>query len=305
MDTTVLDGQWENPSQKKKESREHTIAAGVAGAILGAGGVVIIGELTDKAYAGEVPASDDIISGGELVAETPAWAIGDIAVAQGVSDDMSFREAFAAARAEVGPGGAFEWHGGVYGTYTASEWNHMSGAEKADFNNHFSWSHLDSSTSNVATKEHHHHHHHHPDNHITFDVVNEGHEAREIVDVVEPVDEVEYAYDPPQEHSMIEIVDVEPEIEILGVVHDDETGANIGGLLIDDQEVYLVDVEGDLIFDIAASDLDGSGTIDKNEVMDIRDQGLTVEDLGGFSNPYDDNLASDDFMGGDDLGQPV
>ena len=34
----------------------------------------------------------------------------EIPVAHGVSDDMSFSQAFAAARHEVGAGGVFEWH---------------------------------------------------------------------------------------------------------------------------------------------------------------------------------------------------
>lgn len=50
-----------------------------------------------------------------------------------VNDDMSFGEAFAAARAEVGPGGVFHWHGGIYNTYTADEWNAMSIEQKHDF----------------------------------------------------------------------------------------------------------------------------------------------------------------------------
>ena len=50
-----------------------------------------------------------------------------------VNDDMSFGEAFAAARAEVGPGGVFHWHGGIYNTYTANEWNNMSVEQKHDF----------------------------------------------------------------------------------------------------------------------------------------------------------------------------
>ena len=50
-----------------------------------------------------------------------------------VSDDISFGEAFAQARAEVGPGGVFHWHGGIYNTYTAAEWNDMSVGQKHDF----------------------------------------------------------------------------------------------------------------------------------------------------------------------------
>jgi hypothetical protein len=50
-----------------------------------------------------------------------------------VSDDMTFAEAFAAARAQVGPGGVFQWHGAVFNTYTAEEWQSMSEAEHEQF----------------------------------------------------------------------------------------------------------------------------------------------------------------------------
>lgn len=60
-------------------------------------------------------------------------SLGAVDVAHGVNDDMSFSEAFATARAEVGPGGIFTWHGNVYGTYYANEWNNMTDAEKAEY----------------------------------------------------------------------------------------------------------------------------------------------------------------------------
>lgn len=41
-------------------------------------------------------------------------------------DDMSFADAFAAARAELGPGHTFTWHGAVFSTYTADEWAAMN-----------------------------------------------------------------------------------------------------------------------------------------------------------------------------------
>jgi len=50
-----------------------------------------------------------------------------------VSDGLSFKEAFMAARAEVGPGGVFEWHGNLYNTYTAEEWNAKSHHEQRQF----------------------------------------------------------------------------------------------------------------------------------------------------------------------------
>ena len=37
------------------------------------------------------------------------------------NDELSFKAAFDAARAELGPGGVFTWHGNVYNTYTADD----------------------------------------------------------------------------------------------------------------------------------------------------------------------------------------
>ena len=49
------------------------------------------------------------------------------------NEDMSFREAFDAARAELGPGAVFSWHGSQYTTYTAEEWQSMSEEEQDAF----------------------------------------------------------------------------------------------------------------------------------------------------------------------------
>lgn len=57
----------------------------------------------------------------------------DLDVATSVDDSMSFNEAFAAARAEVGAGGIFVWHGNTYGTYYAEEWNNMSANDKEQY----------------------------------------------------------------------------------------------------------------------------------------------------------------------------
>lgn len=59
--------------------------------------------------------------------------VGATPIAHNVSDDMSFGEAFAHARAEVGPGGIFEWRGNTYGTYYEDEWNSMTTADKDEY----------------------------------------------------------------------------------------------------------------------------------------------------------------------------
>lgn len=48
-------------------------------------------------------------------------------------DSLSFKDAFDAARAQMGPGGVFTWHGNLYNTYTAAEWNAKTHQEKEQF----------------------------------------------------------------------------------------------------------------------------------------------------------------------------
>lgn len=51
-------------------------------------------------------------------------------IACDIDDDMTFSQAFAEARAEVGPGGVFIWHGNVYSTFIHDEWTSMDNAAR-------------------------------------------------------------------------------------------------------------------------------------------------------------------------------
>ncbi len=63
----------------------------------------------------------------------------EIGVAFSPDDSMSFAQAFSSARAEVGPHGVFAWHGGVFGTYYADEWNSLPSEYRTSFSSH-DWS---------------------------------------------------------------------------------------------------------------------------------------------------------------------
>ncbi len=54
-------------------------------------------------------------------------------VANGDFDSMKFDEAFEAARAQVGPGGLFPWHGQVHSTYTPEEWDSLDRSLRSEF----------------------------------------------------------------------------------------------------------------------------------------------------------------------------
>lgn len=57
----------------------------------------------------------------------------EVQIVNGVNESMSFSEAFATAREEVGPGGIFNWHGATYNTFFKEEWNQLGLAEKQGF----------------------------------------------------------------------------------------------------------------------------------------------------------------------------
>ena len=264
---------------------------GATGLVLGVG-VSTLSAATPNATADVNETGDDADEAPSTAGETAATAVGDAAVvanaaaaggvaeiaeeassnshnaivdsdmslATNVRDDMSFSQAFASARAEVGSGGAFEWHGNIYSTYYAEEWDGMSAAAKAEYNSHFAW-------NNSGTS-------HDPHGDITSTGNPTG-----TTDVDEHV----------------------PEVQVLGVVHDDEYNMNIGGVNIDGQDVILADIDNDQTFDIAASDLNHNGQLDYGEVVDISHAGITTGDVGGFINDYDD-FSADDGEGSDYAG---
>ena len=84
----------------------------------------------------ETESNDQIVSAApqeHLYIEFAQVSSSPISIATGVNDNMSFGEAFAAARHEVGSNGAFVWHGQVYTTFYAEEWNALTPAQQQSF----------------------------------------------------------------------------------------------------------------------------------------------------------------------------
>lgn len=268
-------------------------------AVVGAGSGLLIGGVSTFLMGMKPAPNDDNNNGGKKEdtnhkeeLSNPEWVDDDIAVATTVNDDMSFGEAFAAARAEVGPGGCFEWHGNVYGTYTADEWNHMTAEERADWSDHFSWNHIDHSQSNVAQYST-------TAQHVSSNTTAQAAADDDDIEVVsvnhnENNDNAQNHHNVHQISSEVEVQSAEPEIEILGVVHDSDSNVNVAGMNIDGQDVILIDVDNDLTFDFMASDVNANGQIDQNELVDIENHNLTVNALGGFFNPSGDLYAGNE-----------
>ncbi len=165
--------------------------------------------------------SSDVVASEEPVEQTSSDAepVQEVSFANDVNDDMSFNEAFAAARAEVGAGGAFEWRGNIYGTYYADEWNNMSDDEKDAFGRSFDFGGADSDYG-----------------------------KEDVADVVVEDDNVD----------ITEVVDDEDNIEILGLSEDDvdmeiELLDDDDVVMVDvdafDDDDDIIDLTEDAIFD--------------------------------------------------------
>jgi len=195
-------------------------------------------------------------------------------VANGVNDGMSFNEAFAAARAEVGAGGCFVWHGNVYGTYYANEWNAMSPSQRDEFVAQSTG--VDTSHSHATQT----YAHHSTQPHSSTSSVTE---------------------EPSEDDLTVEVLGVEQ------VQHEDGSVSNIGAASINGQAVYFIDVDGqDGEFELMAADLNSNGQLEENEITDISDQHMSVsqfQDLaqasgngGGTGNEVEEYYASNDNL---------
>ena len=128
----VINGQQE--TKKEGSAWKHVNLGGVSGILMGAG-LLYAGQAVAATKTDVPEEATDATTTGAATAEAQqadSATEATLPVAQ-MHNDLSFGEAFAAARAEVGPGGVFIWHGGIYNTYTADEWNAMTPQQKNDF----------------------------------------------------------------------------------------------------------------------------------------------------------------------------
>lgn len=245
-------------------------AAGLAGLAIGAVGFMTTSAALSADESIDVIVVDDedeelgaVEDGGEAVAEVKVdeLADGSIDFAASVSDDMSFSEAFTAARSEVGAGGAFVWHGNVYGTYTAQEWNSMSPADQQAFGSHFNWNQIDGE-------------HQQQDSEVVApadDSVSVGNQEEATGETGETGETGQTG----QTGGTTE----EPEVEVVGIVQDNTMGIGYVEMRVDGHETYFIDQNGDGTIDVIVSDINDNGELDPGETQDVSAEGLTIRDV--------------------------
>ncbi len=181
-----------------------------------------------------------------------------IRVAQ-VDDDASFSQAFADARAQVGPGGAFEWQGKVYSTYTKEEWDNMSAEERAEYQSKIDYNDItggqtESASATTIRQE------------TTIDA-----------NVTEQQEEAVAA-----NAQMVDESATSGEVTVLGVeAVVDEQGNPMTAAVVemDGQQALLLDVDNSGTMDVIIADFNGDGEITQDEMADFSGANVTVDDL--------------------------
>ena len=189
-------------------------------------------------------------------------------------DDMTFREAFDAARAELGAGGVFRWHGNIYNTYTADEWNAKTADEQDAF------------AEQVGAE-------------VSADKV-ENAELTQVEAKEETGADVKVVMDNDTDATASSVGEQtvesdDDDVRVLGygeVTLKDGHNVTVQELEINGRRVAVVDVDQDGEADYAMSDLNQNQRMDEGEVIDLH-TGETVS----FTNENSDDvvMTSDTF----------
>ncbi|WP_251620343.1 hypothetical protein [Odoribacter lunatus] len=265
---TVLDNKSKPVEKTKKKDKiawKSCLVGGIPGIILGAAGVFAGNELAAAEVADDQQAT--------LEPDDAGAEIHDVApVAGSVSDDMSFAEAFAEARHEVGPGGVFSWHGQVYSTYTQSEWEGMSEEQRHEYSD---------SVAEADVK---------PDPYTPEEAGETS--GDEVVSVEETPAEEAPAEETPAEETGDNDDDVIPvettedgtetDVQVVAVneVELEDGGSGYVGVgQVDGHYAEFQDADGDGVVDQIGVDSNDNGVIEADEVVSVEGENIQISDL--------------------------
>lgn len=168
-ETKVLNDNNQGKTEKKDNSKWGVgVGSYVAGAVSASAVNAVAGDRpAAEPEVEETPAPADSVASSNNQepapidpAQSPAAAEVILATDEGVrvaqvDDSASFAQAFADARAQVGPGGVFEWRGKVYGTYYKEEWDNMSTAERAEYQSRIDYDDVRQHDNHTQASMHH------------------------------------------------------------------------------------------------------------------------------------------------------
>lgn len=269
-------------NEKKKtetKSKAKIIAAAAAGFVGGAGAAYTAMEILNPRVtfpgASAAPApSVNLPPVNEIKPEA--------SVATQVNDNMSFDEAFAAARHETGQGGVFLWRGELFNTYYKEEWNAMTPEQKSEFVHSLDYKDITTAPSTLGQQPI------QPDNVVQSipEPVNQEqtethqtspsplpHESSSQPAVPEPLPE------PETQPIPVEPQPLEPEIISVSF---DEKGDSVFSIDLDHDalaDAYIMHHQQDEIFDVVMIDLDHDDIPDQVPTIIPSDQVINQADF--------------------------
>lgn len=186
-----------------------------------------------------------------------------------VSDSQSFAQAFADARQQVGPGGIFEWHGQVYGTYYADEWNSMSQEQRNDY-----WASVNAQAAHDEDWN--------PYSNTHQDIVSHDNDTSNLM----ASNEEHIDNDPA------------PRVEVGQIVSQD--GITMAEVSFDGEPMLVADTDNDGVIDTMAADFDGDGQLSEYEIVSTEEVGLDIpidvadlQEMGGQMQVDDPSMIAD------------
>ena len=259
-DETIYNGMEveneENPQvandSKKKANWKMIGLGGATGILMGAGAIYAA-----DAMAADVNDDSNVGATDDNSGASQQHGGAEVKVSN-VAPGQSFSEAFAEARAEVGPGGVFHWRGGIYNTFTKEEWDAMSDEQKHDFAESVR---PEISANNVHVDPH------HPQAHVVPDTPHDD----PAINV--NIEELHVHVDDDDDVHIVTPLGSEEVEDVAHVDHYDVDGHH--GLVVDyyDEDKH----------DIAVVDLNDNEDLDDGEAIDIN----TGEVLDANLNPMD------------------
>lgn len=237
---------------EKKETWKPVTIGGITGILMGAGAV----------YGVQTLASE---TGNDASANTK-----DGLKAMSANDDLSFADAFNAARAELGPGGVFTWHGNIYNTYTADEWQAMTENEQNDF--------AEEVNPEVSPAD------------IDVAEIEDATTSEEDVLIAENSQTQQVSDDNIHATTWNDIVQEDNDVRVIGygdIEMSDGNTVTMQELDVNGQRVAIVDVDKDGDPDFAMTDLNQNREMDEGEVIDLH-----TGEAVSFTN---DDLAETDY----------
>ena len=222
--------------QSEKTGWKKVAIGSAAGILLGAGAI----------YAVSGEEKQDVAS----TASSPTADKQPVKVGE-VSDDMSFTDAFNSARAQVGAGGVFHWHGGIYSTYTADEWDNMTADSREEY--------AQAIKSEIRADE------------MENSYIAEAH-ATSHSQTADAKADVEPVSHEPVQTAVHQQEDVEPAYVAASQSHQDTTNADddvhvVAQGTVQGHAAAAVDLNGDVDADVAVIDVNDNNVLDDPDVV--------------------------------------